>query len=126
MKYFVLFTAFLTLFGTLSADDDLSFADDQIEAEELDDCDPPTAEEESDLFTSLDQESKQLYETLDVEGKNRAVELSQIYEDKSIAIEDAAREMAKRQKSQYPNQEDYPHQLEETTGQNLYNNKYGS
>lgn len=88
-------------------------------------CIPPNAKEERELLSHVNCESRRLYHSLDCEGKNKALLLSEHYENKNLAIQEAAKEMAKRQLEEYPNQKTYQKQIQERSGQYLYNNKFG-
>ncbi|NGX59647.1 MAG: hypothetical protein KR126chlam3_00802 [Chlamydiae bacterium] len=88
-------------------------------------CTLPSAKEEHALICHLCLDCKRLYHSLDCEGKNRAIELAKTCENKSLAIEQAAMEMACRQRDEYPNQKDYKKQIQERSGQNLYSERFG-
>ncbi|MBS0628780.1 MAG: hypothetical protein JSS30_00980 [Verrucomicrobia bacterium] len=88
-------------------------------------CTTPCGEEECALLMQISPESRRLYNTLDCEGKNRAIELSICYCDKDCAVEEAAYEMYCRQRGQYPNLEEYEEQIEDESGQNSYNRRFG-
>ncbi|NGX26506.1 MAG: hypothetical protein K940chlam6_00430 [Chlamydiae bacterium] len=88
-------------------------------------CIPPSSKEEYELMTNVNCESKRLYHSLDCWGKNRAIELSKDCENNNIAIQEAAKEMARRQKNEYPNQKDYQQRVQERSGQYLYNERFG-
>lgn len=85
----------------------------------------PCGEEECCLLVQLSPESLRLYNTLDCQGKNRALELSICYCDKDCAVEQAAYEMYCRQRGEYPYLEDYEERIEDESGQNAYNSRFG-
>lgn len=88
-------------------------------------CSPPSLREERELLSGVCCESRRLYFSLDCEGKNKAVILAERFENKNLAIQEAAKEMAKRQLVEYPNQETYQKQIQERSGQYLYNDRFG-
>jgi len=88
-------------------------------------CVPPTAREERDLFTQINSESRRLYNALDCEGKRRTLELMADYPNKNQAVQDAAKEMAKRRAALYHNRKTYPQRTREEGGQEYYDDRYG-
>lgn len=88
-------------------------------------CASPCGEEECSLLVQISWESRRLYNTLDCEGKNRAVELSICYSDKDCAVEHAAYEMYCRQRGEYPSLENYEEEIEDESGQNAYDRRFG-
>ncbi len=88
-------------------------------------CYLPTAREENWLFSQINSESRRLYNSLDCEGKNRALILSKTFQNKNLAIQEAAKEMGQRQKNEYPNQEDYNEFIEEQAGQDPFRRRFG-
>lgn len=82
-------------------------------------------EEECDFISELSCETRRLYNSLDCEGKNRAIELAICYGNIDCAVEQAAWEMYLRQRRQYPNLEDYEQRVEDESGQNAYNRRFG-
>ncbi len=86
---------------------------------------PPSEEEQNLLFSQINSESRRLYNSLDCEGKKRAVELSPQFRDKNRAIQQAAKEMAVRQRAEFPNQDTYQKQEDDLSGQDEYNNQFG-
>jgi len=88
-------------------------------------CNAPTTQEEQALLSHVRKESKRLYHSLDCEGKNKAIALSKKYPDKNKAIEEAAIDMSHRQREEYPNQKDYQDQLQERSGQDEYDQRFG-
>jgi len=82
-------------------------------------------EEECDFLSELSCETRRLYNSLDCEGKNRAIELAICYGNRDCAVEQAAWEMYLRQRRQYPNLEDYEQRVEDESGQNAYNRRFG-
>ena len=98
---------------------------DPLECLTADPCTPPSDEKECELLLQLSCETRRLYHSLDCEGKNRAIALSLRSLDKESAVEQAAREMGRRQWEQYPNQLDYEEQIEDQTGQNAYERRFG-
>lgn len=88
-------------------------------------CHPPSLQEERDLLDGVYCESRRLYFSLDCEGKNKAIYLLQLHYDKNMAIQEAAKDMARRQLEEYPNQNTYQKQIQERSGQYLYNDRFG-
>lgn len=88
-------------------------------------CTTPCGEEEYDFLAQLSCETRRLYNSLDCVGKNRALELSLCYCDIDCAVEQAAREMYCRQRGEYPNLEGYEERVEDESGQNAYNRRFG-
>ncbi len=89
------------------------------------DCILPSTEREKELFKALTKENKRLYNSLDCKGKRRALSLSRQLRDKNQAVQQAAKETGTRQKDEYPNQKDFQKQLQERSGQDAYNKRYG-
>lgn len=118
MKHFFFLSIFLTL-PLLAENCEL------LESLTPDCCITPSGEEECGFLSVLSCESRRLYQSLDCEGKNRAIELALCYEDKDCAVEQAAWEMYQRQQGQYPNLEDYEQRVEDESGQNAYNRRFG-
>lgn len=88
-------------------------------------CTIPNTKEEKQLLKNVCQESRRLYQSLDCEGKNKAIFLANQLEDKDQAIQEAAREMAQRQRLEFPNQDNYSKQTQKKSGQYLYNDRFG-
>lgn len=123
MFFITICTAFATL---LSMEEEVVFfQDDSLDQSLQEDCTPPSAREEKDLFSQISVESRRLYNSLDCEGKNRALELSHKYQRKNEAVQEAAKEMGKRQQNCYPYQQNYQKQLEDRSKQDNYDDRYG-
>lgn len=88
-------------------------------------CTTPTVKEERELFSKINSENRRLYNSLDCEAKNRAHQLSKTYSDKNAAIQDAAKEMARKQALIHENSKTHEERLRERGGQQYYDNRYG-
>ncbi|MDN3507223.1 MAG: hypothetical protein P0S96_08355 [Simkaniaceae bacterium] len=88
-------------------------------------CEPPSACDERMILDGACCENQRLYHSLDCWGKCRAIELSKECESIDCAIETAAREMACRQRGEYPNQKTYKKRTQEQSNQNLYDERFG-
>lgn len=89
--------------------------------QEQTECVLPTAREERDLLPNLNCEGRRLYQSLDCLAKRRALDLAPQMADKNVAVQEAAKEMGRRQliEAEPPYLE-----TEEWGGQEGYN-KYG-
>lgn len=126
MSYQEIMLAIYLLTILLATQEDLSLSfDEAIEQNEQCPCVVPNPYEEKELFSQVSKSSRQLYNSLDCIGKQRAIELSKVCEDKNCAIEQAAREMSRRQNGEYPFQEDYQRQRELRNGSKPYNRRFG-
>ncbi|NGX39136.1 MAG: hypothetical protein KR126chlam1_00457 [Chlamydiae bacterium] len=99
---------------------DVSVAPD-LYSDEWEECSPPSAREEQELFSHLNAEEQGLYNSLDCQGKKRAIALSRQTPDKKAAVQQAAKEMAQRQRRKPIHPSD---KIEKFGGQDKYN-KYG-
>lgn len=116
MKKTLYFLSFLFLFSPLIGEEC---------CENVEECYLPSAREEKWLFAQINAESRRLYNSLDCKGKVRALALSKSFQNKNLAVQEAAKEMGQRQKTEYPNQKTYNEKIEEQAGQDPFRKRFG-
>ena len=88
-------------------------------------CVLPTAREEKALFNQINCESRRLYNSLDCEGKRRALFLANQFENKNLAVQQAAKEMSLRQREKVLDPYDFDEEINQENGQAPLEKRFG-